>query len=73
MLSLPPLGQGAVAIPIYTGLPQKGTEGEWVAPWEKRRSWSLGNCPTVVVTDVTSASAEDFSGESAAQDGGGCP
>lgn len=59
-------------MPKHTGLPQKGTEGELVAPWENRRSWSLGNWPTVVETDVTSpagGSAEDLGGESASQVG----
>lgn len=47
-------------------------DGEWAVPWANRRSWSLGNCPTVVVTSPAGAS-EDLSGESATQVGGGCP
>lgn len=43
------------------------------APWENRRSWSLGNCAGAGVPSPAGASAEDLGSESAAaQRGGGC-
>lgn len=49
------------------------TNAQRAAPWEKRRSWSLGNCAGAGVPSPAGASAEDLAGESAAaQDGGGC-
>lgn len=68
----------AGVIPRYPGLSHQGIEGQRAAPWEKRRSWSLGNCAAVAGAAVTSpagasAAAEDLGGESATQGGGGCP
>lgn len=53
------------------------TEGQRAAPWEKRRSWSFGNCAAVAGAALprpagVSAAAVDFCGVSATQ-GGGCP
>lgn len=42
-----------------------GTDAQRAAPWEKRRSWSLGNCAGAGVPSPAGASAEGLGG-------GGC-